>query len=184
MKAFKFRVLLDSNKDEEVFRDILVKSDDDFESFFKQIMKSFAFSGSEMASFYISDDEWERGFEINLMDMGAGDDSGLPNVMSQAVINDFIEQPDQKIILVYDFFKMWCFLIELQETLELDDQQTPQEVLAVGIPPKESEENNEDALLKGENMGGFDDLDDEDGFGDQFDSLDDFDDFSDDTNLY
>lgn len=182
MKAYKFRVLLDSNKEEEVFRDVLIKSDDHFESLYQQIINSFSFKGDEMASFYISNEEWEKGFEINLMDMGMPDE-GLPNVMSKARIQDYIESEDQKIILVYDFFKMWCFLIELQETVETKETDLPKTLLAVGTPPDENDENNEGKILKGEDLSGFDD-DLGDDFGDDFDSLDDMDDIADDSNYY
>ena len=59
MKVYKFRVLLDSTQEEEVFRDILIEASDNFESFYRQIIKSFAFKGDEMASFFMSDEEWE-----------------------------------------------------------------------------------------------------------------------------
>lgn len=180
MKAYKFRVLLDSTQEEEVFRDIVIEASDSFESLYKQIMKSFGFSGDEMASFFISDDEWEKGFEISLMDMGGGED--MPGVMDKAVVEEFIKAPDQKIILVYDFFKMWCFLIELQETLEIEVEDLPKEALSIGTAPDESEENNEGKELKGESMPGYEDLDEED-FNSGFESLDDLDNLSDD-NIY
>ena len=39
------------------------------------ITQSFGFDGTEMASFYISDDEWNQGEEISLFDMSDGFDS-------------------------------------------------------------------------------------------------------------
>ena len=43
MPGLKFRVLLDSEKKEEVFRDILISDMDDFESLYKIILESFNF---------------------------------------------------------------------------------------------------------------------------------------------
>ena len=82
-----------------------------------------------MASFYKSDDMWERGLEIPLMDMGGitveqeGDDyESEPKIISDAPqvsmaglkLNDIISKPDEKLVYVYDFMRMWCFYIELQ----------------------------------------------------------------------
>jgi len=120
MGALKFRVLLDSEKDKEIFRDILIDENDNFESLFQSIMKSFQFQGEEMASFYVSNDNWDKGHEISLVDINYGDEAidEKASVMSQAIINDFIEANDQKLILVYDFMRMWIFLIELVEKVD------------------------------------------------------------------
>ena len=69
MAGLKFRVLLDSKDQEKVFRDILISDTDNFESFYKAIISAFRFEGDQMASFYISNDEWDKGHEISLMDL-------------------------------------------------------------------------------------------------------------------
>ena len=45
MGALKFRVLLDSEKDQEIFRDIIINEEDNFESFYRAILNSFNFEG-------------------------------------------------------------------------------------------------------------------------------------------
>ena len=57
MAGLKFRVLLDSDRNEEVFRDILINDSDNFESFYTAIINAFRFQGEEMASFYVSNDD-------------------------------------------------------------------------------------------------------------------------------
>lgn len=170
MAGLKFRVLLDTDNDNEIFRDILIDDQDNFESFYKSIIKSFNFDGNEMASFYVSNDSWDKGFEISLMDLSYDDDAidAPSSIMKDAIIKNFLEEPDQKFILVYDFMRMWIFLIELIG-YEKEGPQSPQLLLSVGSAPPEdskSAEDNED-LFAG-------DLDEEDDFGyDDFD--DDFD---------
>ena len=56
MPGLKFRVLLDSDKNEEVFRDIVIANDAHFETFYHAIMEAFNFKGDQMASFYVSND--------------------------------------------------------------------------------------------------------------------------------
>lgn len=174
MAGLKFRVLLDSEKESEIFRDILIKDSDHFESFYKAIILSFRFTGDQMASFYVSNDNWDKGHEISLLDMTYDDDSvdSPAAVMKNAVIKDFLEEPDQKFILVYDFLRMWIFLIELIG-YEKEGPEIPQVVMSVGMAPPEDSRNTADNenLFEGES-----DVDEEDEFG--FNEFDD--DFEDD----
>ena len=66
MPGLKFRVLLDSEKNEEIFRDIVISENEDFESFFQEILNSYGFKGDQMASFYVSNENWDKGEEISL----------------------------------------------------------------------------------------------------------------------
>jgi hypothetical protein len=181
MAGLKFRVLLDTEKDEEIFRDILISDTDNFESFYKAIISAFRFQGLEMASFYVSNDSWDKGHEINLMDMTYGDDDmdGLPNIMKDAIIKDFLEEPDQKFILVYDFMRMWIFLIELI-AYDKEGPEVPQLLLAIGMaPPEDSKPAENDQLFMGdlpdedEDDLGFNDFDD-DISDDDYSSFDDY----------
>jgi hypothetical protein len=142
MGAVKFRVLLDSEKDKEIFRDIIIDENDNFESLFQTIMKSFNFQGEEMASFYMSNDNWDKGHEISLVDINYGDEAidEKASLMSQATISDFIEVEDQKIILVYDFMRMWIFLLELVERVDRNIK-SPEVALSVGMAPPEDSKN-------------------------------------------
>lgn len=170
MGALKFRVLLDSEKDQEIFRDIQINENENFETFYRTILSSFHFEGKEMGSFYMSNDEWDKGHEIGLFDMRYSDEElDAPSVMKEATLSDFMEVPDQKIILVYDFLRMWIFLIELVERSE-QTVDTPKILLSVGIaPPEDSKMIQEDSFLGEEDddeFGNFDE-DFEDGYDDE-----------------
>ena len=167
MAGLKFRVLLDSESKNEAFRDILISDTDNFESFYKAIMSSFRFKGDQMASFYVSNDSWGKGHEISLMDLSYDDDSiDSPSaVMKEAIIKDFLEEPDQKFILVYDFMRMWIFLIELIG-YEKENPVAPEVLMAVGMAPPEDSRlvpDNEELLIdEGDDTDFDDDEDDED----------------------
>ena len=115
MNIYKFRVIIDTEDD--VFRDIEIETNDTFESFHEAILSAFDFEEGEMASFYMSDDQWERGEEITLMDMGGGvAEEAQPSAiksMKTVSLESMINSPAEKIIYVYDFLRMWCFYIEL-----------------------------------------------------------------------
>ena len=175
MAGLKFRVLLDSKDENEIFRDILVSDGDTFESLYKEILRSYNFSEEQMASFYMSNNNWDKGHEISLFDMSFGEDPDqiLPGVMSTSVIREFIQAPDQKIILVHDFLRMWIFLLELIEVVE-ETPDTPRTVLSVGDAPNENSKSQDGEDLKFETETDEEE-EDEFGFGDFEDSYDDFD---------
>lgn len=166
MSAYKFRVLLDSDKNQEIFRDIVINREETFETFYNAIVASFNFTGDQMASFYMSNDEWDKGFEITLMDMSFDEDMPEPiAIMSENKLVDFVKDPDQKVILVYDFMRMWIFLIELIDIVK-EPVDAAKVVMSVGIaPPEDSrmidlEEGYEDEFDLDEDF--------EDEFGDEF----------------
>jgi hypothetical protein len=162
MAGLKFRVLLDSSEN-EVFRDILISDEDNFESFYHAILKAYGFSSDQMASFYMSNNNWDKGYEISLFDMGFGEDPEqiMPGVMNSAIIREFIEYPDQKMILVHDFIKMWIFLIELIEVIK-ETPDRPNVVLSVGDAPNENSRSGEEESIRFESEA---DEEEEDEFG-------------------
>lgn len=136
MPSYKFRVLIDNDDAEEIFRDIVISSDENFETFYRAILAAFEFSGQELASFYISNKNWDRGHEIALMDMELNQTLNAPSIMKETILSDLISAEDQRFILVYDFLRMWCFMIELIETLP-EKYDSPMLDIAMGEAPDE-----------------------------------------------
>jgi hypothetical protein len=172
-------VLLDSADSNEIFRDILIDQNANFESLYKAILLSYGFKGDQMASFYMSNDSWDKGYEISLFDMAFGEDADqiLPGVMSNCTLSDYVKEDDQKMILVHDFFRMWIFLIELIGTTQ-DTPEYPQTVLSVGNAPAEESRSGDSNELNFETDMDFDPEDDDEfGFGDYEGDYEQFDDF-------
>tara|TARA_B100000963_G_C22575341_1_gene648139 strand:- start:584 stop:1120 length:537 start_codon:yes stop_codon:yes gene_type:complete len=164
MPGLKFRVLIDSEKNEEIFRDIVVDENENFESFFQEILDSYGFKGNQMASFYVSNENWDKGEEISLLDLSEGEDNSMLDIMKDTPIKKHLSQPDQKFILVYDFLKMWIFLIELIEIQE-ETPSSPQLLISIGDSPSEDSKGlSDDFLMVSDET---DETDEEDyGFGD------------------
>lgn len=136
MSAYKFRVLLDNENNAEIFRDIVLDQGESFEIFYKAIMDAFDFTKEQMASFYVSNEEWDKGEEISLVDVNFDPDADPVGLMSQLHLEDRVRESDQKFILVHDFMSMWIFLIELQGFVDEPVTQ-PYVTLAVGKAPNE-----------------------------------------------
>jgi len=114
---YRFRVILDNDTEEDIFRDIEIRKSDTLEDLHNTITQSFGFDGTEMASFYISDDEWNQGEEISLFDMSEGINS--VKLMNETLLEDVVDDTKTKLIYVYDFLSMWTFLVELGEIVEV-----------------------------------------------------------------
>ena len=126
MAGLKFRVLLDSSDKNEIFRDILIGDTENFETLYHSILDAYQFNGDQMASFYMSNDNWDKGHEISIFDMSVGEDPEeiMPSVMKTSVLGNYVQEEDQKIILVHDFIRLWIFLIELIEVEEKADRKS------------------------------------------------------------
>lgn len=171
MKTYIFRVVPDI--EEDIFRDIEIKATQSFEELHNMIIEAFDFRGDQMASFYMSDEDWEKGEEIGLMDMGFGEESG-PKMMSTTSIEEMIAEENQKILYLYDFLKMWIFYVELIDENTSDKAiKYPRIVREIGLSPDEDNKEIPD-LLEGVNKGSsFNEDDDEDEIDDIFNEFDD-----------
>jgi len=146
MRIYRFRVLIDHPS--EAFRDIEIGSEQTFLDLHKAIKEAFAFIGQEMACFYVSDEEWNKGTEIPLADMGFAEEGTVPQLMEQVYINDHIRGTNQRFVYAYDFLHMWMFLVEL---IHADDPEKginyPRMVMSMGNAP--GEHSKEDDLSAG-----------------------------------
>ncbi|RLD27064.1 MAG: hypothetical protein DRI75_10420 [Bacteroidetes bacterium] len=141
---YRFRVILDNDTDDDIFRDLEIRETDTLEDLQNIITQSFGFDGTEMASFYRSDDEWNQGEEISLFDMSEG--INAVNLMSETILEDVINEANTKLIYVYDFLNMWTFYVELAEIVE-ENQGTdyPNLMFVQGQIPDEAPEKSFEA---------------------------------------
>ena len=165
---FKIRIVLDVKED--VIRTISIDSSSTLEELHNTISNVFGFNGQQMASFYRTDDDWNQGEEIPLINM---DDSPGALSMATTTIEQNIEDEGEKLIYVYDFLEMWTFFVELIEISETSDEKLPKLVLTIGDVPEKSPEKEFQAEKKSDPYG-LDDDEFDDNFG-EFESLDDID---------
>jgi len=136
MAVLKFRIYLE--EDESVYRDVAVKHTQKFLQLHFGILKAFEFDNKHQATFYRSNDNWQRGKEISLEKY----DKAYrvePLLMKDTVIGSEIRDPNQKFIYVYDFVKNWTFLVELINVSreENDKLDYPALVKTEGIGPSQ-----------------------------------------------
>ena len=155
---YRFRVILDAKED--VFRDIEIDSENTLEELHNSITQAFGFEGNEMASFYVSNENWEQGEEIALFDMSEGMDS--IRIMNETSIEDVTDRNQPRLLYVYDFLSMWTFLVELADIAESDPNQIyPNLMFSHGSLPDEAPEKEFIADKHEDEFGSEDDIDDE-----------------------
>ncbi|SHJ53108.1 IS1096 element passenger TnpR family protein [Aquimarina spongiae] len=164
---YRFRVILDT--EEDVFRDIEIEQDATLEQFHNVITQSFGFDGTEMASFYISDEQWNQGEEISLFDMSDG--MQPIRLMNETTLIDVVHEASPKLIYIYDFLSMWTFLVELAEIAEYESGREYPNIMFVHgqipdqAPDKEFTADDSDMLDDDDQEDSFLDLDDYDELG-------------------
>jgi len=110
MAILKFRAYWED--DESTYRDVAIKHTQTFFDLHNAILKSFEFDNKHKATFYRSNDSWQRGREISLEKYDK-DYKAEPLIMGDVSIGSEIRDPNQKFIYEYDFNKNWHFMVEL-----------------------------------------------------------------------
>ncbi len=118
MAVLKFRVYWE--EDDVIYRDVLVKHTQNFEDLHYIILRAFEFDQKHDATFYRSNDTWQRGREIS-KEVYAKEYKVPPLLMAQTAISTEIIDTNQHFIYEYDFVKSWSFLIELIQVIKNAD---------------------------------------------------------------
>ena len=110
MAVLKFRIYWE--EDDSVYRDVVIKHLQTFLDLHQAILKCFEFDNKHDATFFRSNDKWQRGKEITL-EQYKKDYKVQPLLMNDTTVGSEIRDPNQKFIYVYDFHKNWTFMVEL-----------------------------------------------------------------------
>lgn len=110
MAILKFRIYFE--EDESIYRDIAVKHTQNFFELHEAILKAYEFDNKHKATFFRSNDHWQRGREISV-EVYDKEYKAPPLIMQETTIGSEIRDPNQRFIYLYDFNKNWNFLVEL-----------------------------------------------------------------------
>lgn len=115
MAVYHFKLSFED--DQDVYREIEIKSTQTFEDFHNSIVQSINFDNVHDASFFISDNLWHNGDEITRFPVKDNDNHNktetLTRQMSKCKMASLIDDPHQRFIYVYDPKISWTFLVEL-----------------------------------------------------------------------
>ncbi|MGP8216290.1 MAG: IS1096 element passenger TnpR family protein [Bacteroidia bacterium] len=114
MSVYRFKIYFED--DENVWREIEIKSTQTFEDFHNIIQKSVNFDDAYSASFYVSNDTWRKGKEVRILRSRHALQKGT--WMHETKIASLIEDPHQKFIYEFDPDNAcWTIYIELLKIL-------------------------------------------------------------------
>lgn len=115
MSVLTFRVLLD-DAEIQSYRDIDILESDHYESLHHAIVKAFGLRGDQMSSFFQSDEEWNKGEEIPLMNM----EDNAPS-MRDYLIKDKAKAKGTRFFYIYNFLTLWIFYVEVMKVSDPED---------------------------------------------------------------
>jgi hypothetical protein len=129
--VYKFVVL--SDEDESFVREFEFLDSHTLIDFHNMIQEELEFDKSQMASFYLATDNWEKEEEFTLFDMGTGS-----STMEGAILDDIIFRKNQKLLYVFDFFNDRALFVEYTgEAKVIDGREYPNCTNSKGVPPKQ-----------------------------------------------
>ncbi|HEY0677389.1 MAG TPA: hypothetical protein VGD17_03845 [Chitinophagaceae bacterium] len=136
MAVLKFRIYFE--EDDSVYRDVAVRHTQSFLDLHQIILKAYEFDSKHQATFYRSNDHWQRGKEITLQKYDRAY-KVEPLLMESTTIGSEIRDPNQKFVYQYDFVKNWSFLVELINVSKEENNKLtyPAVVRTEGIAPSQ-----------------------------------------------
>lgn len=109
---YKFRMI---SGDKKVFlRDFEIDSKQTFLTFHQLIQRNLRFDSSQLASFFLADENWNKGLELTLIDMeNDGGPAAIP--MDSIKIKEILKERKERLLYVYDILNDNLFFIELMD---------------------------------------------------------------------
>ena len=123
-----------SNDMEDFIVEIAISHSASFMTFHSFLQKKLNFDPSNMASFIITDSDWNREKEISLMKMNEEDEDVL--LMDETLLSDFLKEKKQRLLYVFDFFSERAFFIEVFD-VEKGELKEPILLKKAGAIPKQ-----------------------------------------------
>src|SRR6185436_10267557 len=136
MAILKFRIYFED--DDSIYRDVVIRHTHSFFELHEAILKAYEFDNKHKATFYRSNDHWQRGREISL-EVYEKDYKAVPLLMKDTTVGSEIKNPGQKFIYNYDFNKNWSFMVELINVSKEENAKLsyPATVRTEGIAPSQ-----------------------------------------------
>ena len=137
MAILRFRVYWE--EDESIYRDVVIKHAQNFSDLHYCILKGYEFDSKHKATFYRSNDSWLRGREISLEKYDDKIYKVDPLLMTEVTMGSEIKDPNQKFVYVYDFNKLWTFMVELIQVDKEENKKIsyPACIRSEGIAPSQ-----------------------------------------------
>lgn len=112
--VYKFKIV--SDEVSNFSREIEIDPDASFLNLRDAILNSVGYSGDDMSSFFICDEDWSKHQEITLVDMGSASDEDTW-LMADTPLSELVDDEGQKLIFVFDYLTERSFFMELRDVI-------------------------------------------------------------------
>lgn len=129
---FNFRLV--SDEVDNFKREIEIDADDTFLDLRNAICDAVQYDRSEMCSFFLCDDSWEKEKEISLEDMGTDSDEDT-YLMDECILSDYLDDEGQKLMFVFDYMTDRAFFLQLKKIITGKSLKDPVCTLSMGKAP-------------------------------------------------
>ena len=127
-------------------REVKIDSEASFLDLNKIILESCGYPDDQMTSFYLCNDEWERGEQVTREDMGLGDSDEDIYVMDSTRLSELIEDEEQRLEFVFDPFNNRSFYLDVKELIPGEHLDKAEIVRSKGNAPQQIEGMDDDPV--------------------------------------
>ena len=131
-----YRFLLLSDEVDNFKREIQISSQATFLDFHNEILKCTGYDTNQLYSFFICGEDWSKQTEITLIEMDTSSEEDC-YVMDSTVLEDLIEEEQQKLLYIFDQLNERVFFIELREIVTGKNLKDPLCTKSVGNAPQQ-----------------------------------------------
>lgn len=129
-------------EDEHFSWTIRFDTSNSFEQLHDYLQSILGFDSTELASFHLVDEQWDKLQEITLMDMQV--DDGMPSfIMGEMNVEDYFNQEQPRLLYTFDFLNNRSFQLEW---LQHDDGESPTLIAKEGEVPRQVNDDLSDLL--------------------------------------
>ncbi len=133
-EVYVIRAILDA--DDDVIRDVAILGTATLFDLHILMVEAFDLDKGEMSSFFKSNDEWDQGEEISMMDF---DPATGKNPLDKTLIKDAFTEEGARMLFAYDYMNLWTFYLETTEIKEPEaGKEYPVVIGAIGQRPKQA----------------------------------------------
>ena len=135
MAIYRFKISFEDY--DEVEREIDIKSIQTFEDLHRALHRSTGYPAEVSSSFYVSNDNWNKGQEITFLPSEKKIEQGI-SLMDKSKLSSFIDDPHQKFYYIYNFERPFDFHVQLIKIIldEENGKEYPNTFRSIGEAPK------------------------------------------------
>lgn len=136
-----YKIKFISEEVDGFFRELNIDSDATFLDLSNAILEACGYPDDQMTSFYVCNEEWERGQQVTREDMSdpEREDEDL-YLMDKTPLTEFIDDKGQRFEYVFDPFAERSFYLQVKDVIPGGHLDAPEVVRAHGDAPAQLEQ--------------------------------------------